>query len=42
MGTSDAADILVVEDNPRDAELTVRAMQKRNVANRILVVQDGA
>ena len=38
----DAIDILLVEDNPRDAELTVRAFKKRNLANRLVVVEDGA
>jgi two-component system response regulator len=35
-------DILLVEDNPHDAELTVRALKKRNLANRIFVAEDGA
>ena len=38
----DAVDILLVEDNPRDAELTVRALKKRNLANHLFVVEDGA
>ena len=38
----DAVDILLVEDNPQDAELTIRALKKRNLANRLLVVEDGA
>ncbi len=42
MAHVDAVDILLVEDNPRDAELTVRALKRRNVANRLLVVEDGA
>ena len=37
----DAVDILLVEDNPRDAELTIRALKKRNLANRVFVVEDG-
>ena len=36
-----AVDILLVEDNPQDAELTVRAIKKRNLANPIFVVEDG-
>jgi two-component system response regulator len=32
----------VVEDNPRDAELMVRAIMKRHVANLLHVVEDGA
>ena len=35
-------DILLVEDNPQDAELTTRAFKKRNFANRLFVVEDGA
>lgn len=35
-------DILLVEDNPRDAELTMRALKKRSIANPLHVVEDGA
>jgi two-component system response regulator len=35
-------DILLVEDNPQDVELTIRALKKRNLANRVYVVEDGA
>jgi two-component system response regulator len=34
--------ILLVEDNPDDEVLTLRALKKANVANRIEVVRDGA
>jgi two-component system response regulator len=34
-------DILVVEDNPNDVELLLRAFSKNNLANRINVVEDG-
>lgn len=37
-----AIEILLVEDNPRDAELTLRALKKNNLANNILIAQDGA
>ncbi len=37
----DVVDILLVEDNPQDAELTVRALRKRNLADHLLVVEDG-
>ena len=33
--------ILLVEDNPRDVELTTRALQKSNVSNGMKVVEDG-
>ncbi len=34
-------DILLVEDNPRDAELTLRVLRKHNLANRLVHVKDG-
>ncbi len=33
--------ILLVEDNPDDVELTVHALKKNNIANPIAVVRDG-
>jgi two-component system response regulator len=35
-------DILLVEDNPRDAELMIRAIRKHNLVNPLHVVGDGA
>jgi two-component system response regulator len=35
-------EILLVEDNPNDEELTIYALKKVNIANRIQVVHDGA
>jgi len=35
------ADILMVEDNPNDAELTIRALRKKHLANPVFVAQDG-
>jgi CheY-like chemotaxis protein len=37
----DQVQILLVEDNPADAELTTRALKKQNLANRLHTVQDG-
>ncbi len=37
-----SADILLVEDNPQDAELTMRVFRKSNLANRLTWVKDGA
>jgi CheY-like chemotaxis protein len=34
-------EILLVEDNPDDIELTLRAIRERNIANPIVVVRDG-
>ena len=34
--------ILLVEDNPDDEALTLRAFAKNNMGNRIIVVRDGA
>jgi CheY-like chemotaxis protein len=37
-----AVEILLVEDNPDDVELTVRALRKSNFTNPIRVLRDGA
>ena len=42
MNHSEVVDILLVEDNPQDAEMTIRALRKRNIANPLHVVEDGA
>lgn len=34
--------ILLVEDNPDDVELTIRAFTKNNIRNKVVVVRDGA
>ncbi len=34
--------ILLVEDNPDDEELTLRALKKNNISNKVTVVRDGA
>jgi two-component system, response regulator len=35
-------EILLVEDNPNDAELALRALRKHNIANNVVRVADGA
>ena len=35
-------DILLVEDDPRDLELTMRTLQRHRIANTIQVARDGA
>lgn len=42
MSAVNSIEILLVEDNPQDAELTVRALKKQNLANQISTVEDGA
>lgn len=37
-----AIEILIVEDNPHDAELTLRALRKNKLTNSVLVARDGA
>jgi two-component system response regulator len=41
MPAADAVEILLVEDNPNDVELTLHALQRHNLANHVLVVRDG-
>ena len=38
----DEIEILLVEDNPGDAELTIRALKKENLANKLVHLTDGA
>ena len=38
----ETVDILLVEDNPRDAELTLLALKERNLASQLAWVKDGA
>jgi two-component system response regulator len=37
----DAVEILLVEDNATDAELTMRALRRNNLANNLVWVKDG-
>ena len=34
--------ILLVEDNPDDEALTLRALKKNNIGNQVIVARDGA
>lgn len=38
----DSKTILLVEDNPDDEALTLRALQKNNIKNEVVVAHDGA
>ncbi len=42
MNENKALEILLIEDNPNDVELTLRALKKNNIANDIHVITDGA
>ena len=42
MGSPYEVEILLVEDNPSDIALTLRALKKRHLANQVHVVKDGA
>ncbi|MDZ7774601.1 MAG: response regulator [Bacteroidales bacterium] len=41
MTENDVVEILIVEDNPNDAEMALRALRKNKLANNVLVVEDG-
>ena len=40
MENFDPVEILIVEDNPTDAELMIRALKKNNLANDLFVAED--
>lgn len=40
-GNNEIVEVLLVEDNPNDAEMAMRAFKKSNFSNRIVHVQDG-
>jgi two-component system response regulator len=42
MTITNEVEILLVEDNPNDVELTLRALKKHNITNNVHVVKDGA
>lgn len=39
--TAHAYDIILVEDNPADVELALRALRKNSITNQVLVLRDG-
>jgi two-component system response regulator len=39
--TEAAVEVLIVEDNPQDLELTLRALRRSHLANNIITVGDG-
>ncbi|MGD1061312.1 MAG: response regulator [Methanomassiliicoccales archaeon] len=41
MNQSDIVEIVVVEDDPNDAELIMRVLRKRNLTNKLVHLQDG-
>src|SRR5476651_2423346 len=41
MNESNVVELLLVEDNPQDLELSLRALRKANLSNRIHVARDG-
>ena len=42
MSDAETIDILLVEDNPNDAELAQRALRKANLGARLAIARDGA
>jgi CheY-like chemotaxis protein len=42
MSTDHIVEVLIVEDNPQDLELTLRALKKANLTNKVQVARDGA
>jgi two-component system response regulator len=42
MNNNNEIEILLVEDNPDDMDMTLRALRKANLANKIQVARDGA
>jgi two-component system response regulator len=39
---SSAIEILLIEDNPHEAELAIRSLKKHHLANRLIHIDDGA
>ncbi|MBU2996927.1 response regulator [Cellulophaga baltica] len=41
MNTTDYIEVLLVEDRPEDAELTIRSLKENNFMNKIKLIEDG-
>jgi two-component system response regulator len=39
---NEKVEVLLVEDNPHDAEMTIRTLKKANLANKLIHLKDGA
>jgi two-component system, response regulator len=42
MNATEEIEVLLVEDNPDDAEIAMRTLRRHNLANRLVWVKDGA
>lgn len=42
MSNPNAVEIILIEDNPHDAELVLRALKKHGLTNKLQLLQDGA
>ena len=42
MNVPPIVDLLIIEDNPNDLELTLRALRQQGLANNVFTVKDGA
>lgn len=42
MNETNAVELLLVEDDPQDLELSLRALKKANITNRVEIARDGA
>ena len=42
MTMTNVVDILLIEDNPQDAELIIRAIRRQHIANPMITLEDGA
>src|SRR4030042_6472616 len=42
LSNPNAVEIILIEDNPHDAELVLRALKKHGLTNKLQLLQDGA